>query len=91
MKILSLMKDIEFKAGQTITYKPYEQAHKMIVKIADYPYMGPCGHDDRVFYGLVSPTARPNQKPTTVTTGKCIIGSKLYEPWTEEKKKNFFD
>jgi hypothetical protein len=84
------MKKIEFKNGQTVIYKPYEVPYEMIVKIADYPYMGPGTHDDQVFYGLVKPGSKPNQKPTTVTTGKCIVGSKLYEPWTEEKRKNFF-
>ena len=69
------MSSPEFRVGQKVTYKPYENAMELVVLEIQYgaPFVE---DDDRVFYRLAPLGAG---RPTSVTTGRCIVESKLFE------------
>ena len=73
------MNTIEFKVGDTVTYKPYEKAHQGVVVSIQQgmwghgKYMGTGEPDERIFYELGGDC---NVK----CTGMCIVESKLFEP-----------
>ena len=68
----------EFEVGDTVTYKPYEKAHKCVVVSVQQgmwghgKYMGTGEPDERIFYEL-------DNICTFKCTGKCIVESKLFE------------
>ncbi len=78
----------EFKTGDKVTFKPYEKECDCAVKAIKH---GWCGNgkdmfqnqDDRVFYRLTG-------EAETLTTGKSIMESALFEPWAKEEAENFY-
>lgn len=67
---------VEFAVGDKVTYKPYRVAMELFVvkvtKGADFVQ-----DDTRIFYHLAS---QPGFKPSTQSTGICIVESKYYIP-----------
>lgn len=70
----------EFKIGDSVCFKPYEKDCKCTVKSIQHGWCGDGkdmfrNQDDRVFYRLTG-------EAETLTTGKCIRESVLFEQWT---------
>ena len=76
----------EFKAGDKVTYKPYEVAHKATVKeVFDHCPYGFDDSDDRTYYRLTGRSYEVNGKHkhdsvVCVSTGLSIMESKFFQP-----------
>jgi hypothetical protein len=66
----------EFAIGDRVTFKPYEKECKCIVR-------GVKAEPDRIVYEL-------DGEAISFTTGRSIMESVLFDPWTEEMAANFF-
>lgn len=75
---------IEFKKGQTVTFKPYEIEYKMIVHTVDIRVSFDI-NDKRIFYGLASGDEN-HANVTSKTSGLCIMES-IYFKDNENKCK----
>lgn len=66
--------DIEFNVGDEVTYMPYIDGQKMLVRNISIGNPN-LKDDDRVFYHL----AVPEGEVVSITTGAYIKESKLYD------------
>ena len=70
----------EFKLGTRVTFKPYENKLSYLVnKITRGSPL--VDGDTRIFYHL----GRNKGFMSSITTGRCIMESELYEPWDEKR------
>lgn len=79
----------EFKTGDIVTFKPYEIAIKAKV-VSVQKGLSPFHSDDRIFYHLSGIGKKRSEQLKSITTGASIMESELFDPWTEEKRANFF-
>lgn len=73
---MNIVQNAEFKVGDTVTYRPYFEEHKMkVVNVTRG--MGFDNEDQRIFYHLSISNIRP---VTSVTTGESIMESSMFMP-----------
>jgi len=85
------MTDPEFKVVDTVTFKPYDTAHRVQVMEICPNRFG----DGRMIYHVRAPYSRRisergvviNGPVLSYTPGEHIVESKLYEPWQDTTKK----
>ena len=71
----------EFILGQAVVYQPYEKPMKMYVVGYEMAH-----NDGRIFYRLsdveaMTDRSENSQHSVNISTGKCIVGSVLFEEY----------